>query len=81
MSDFMRWWDAKIDDDAAVDAFAQAMKNKLEVGRQKGRGGWQGCSDAELWRMLREHVVKCDPVDVANLAMMIHQNAARRAGN
>lgn len=62
-------------DDAAVDAFAVAMKAKLKRARdEKGRGGWQDMSAAELSAMLREHVEKGDPVDVANLAMMLHQN-------
>ena len=62
-------------DESAVDRFAAAMKAKLERKRQHGRGGWETCSNADLWRMLREHVEKGDPVDVANLAMMIHQNS------
>jgi hypothetical protein len=62
-------------DDVAVDAFAAAMKAKLKRAREeKGRGGWQDMSATELSAMLREHVEKGDPVDVANLAMMLHQN-------
>ena len=62
-------------DDVAVDAFAVIMKAKLKRARdEKGRGGWQDMSAAELSAMLREHVEKGDPVDVANLAMMLHQN-------
>lgn len=62
-------------DDVAVDAFAAAMKAKLKRAREeKGRGGWQDMSVTELSVMLREHVEKGDPVDVANLAMMLHQN-------
>lgn len=72
-------------DDVAVDAFAAAMKAKLKRAREeKGRGGWQDMSATVLSDMLREHVQKGDPVDVANLAMMLHQNgqgiATRRAG-
>lgn len=58
-------------DDAAVDAFAQAMKEKLAAARTKGRGGWQDCPPQELSRMLREHVEKGDPRDVANFCMFL----------
>jgi predicted HAD superfamily Cof-like phosphohydrolase len=63
-------------DNDAVDAFAEAMKDKLAQKRAEGRGGWEdkeACSQAELSHMLRNHVQKGDPVDVANLAMMLHQ--------
>lgn len=63
-------------DDRAVDRFATAMKTKLAIKRDEGRGGWQDkeqCSAAYLSQMLREHVDKGDPIDVANLAMMLHQ--------
>ena len=67
-------------DDAAVDAFAVIMKAKLKRARdEKGRGGWQDMSAAELSAMLREHVEKGDPVDVANLAMMLSLNGQRIA--
>lgn len=59
-------------DDAAVDAFAAHMKAKLARARANGRGGWQTCSPEVLSRMLREHVDKGDPVDVANFAMFLH---------
>lgn len=62
-------------DDAAVDRFALMMKEKLRVAREeKGRGGWEdkaACTEAELSTMLWQHVMKGDPVDVANLAMML----------
>lgn len=62
-------------DDEAVDRFAAAMKTKLAKKRAEGRGGWEGstCSQAFLSELLVEHVAKGDPVDVANLAMMLHQ--------
>jgi hypothetical protein len=62
-------------DDAAVDRFAVAMKDKLAVKRTQGRGGWQTCPEHELWIMLDNHVHKrnADPIDVGNFAMMIHQ--------
>lgn len=63
-------------DDGAVDRFAAAMKAKLAKKRDDGRGGWDNpdeCSIAFLSELLRDHVAKGDPVDVANFAMMIHQ--------
>ncbi|MFC0684663.1 hypothetical protein [Novosphingobium clariflavum] len=63
-------------DDVAVDLFAAAMKAKLAMKRAEGRGGWQNrdeCSAERLSGMLRDHVGKGDPVDVANFAMMLHQ--------
>jgi hypothetical protein len=62
-------------DDVAVDRFAIAMKAKLAKKREEGRGGWDGptCSAEILSIMLRKHVRKGDPVDVANLAMMLQQ--------
>lgn len=63
-------------DDLAVDAFAAAMKAKMAEARAKGRGGWEDpaqCSADDLSRMLRDHVEKGDPRDVANFCMMLHQ--------
>jgi|GEM_PF-1068927 len=63
-------------DDLAVDAFAAAMKAKMAAARAKGRGGWEDpaqCSAEDLSRMLRDHVEKGDPRDVANFCMMLHQ--------
>lgn len=68
-------------DDTAVDAFATVMKEKLRYSRDvKGRGGWADpnqCGQEYLSRLLVEHVGKGDPVDVANLAMMLHQRGER----
>lgn len=66
-------------DDMAVDRFAVAMKAKLARKRLQGRGGWDGpeCDADTLSRMLREHVEKGDPLDVGNLAMMLHQRGER----
>jgi hypothetical protein len=61
-------------DDLSVDSFASAMKRKMSISRGKGRSGWETCPIADLWDMLREHIIKGDPVDVANLAMMIWHN-------
>ncbi|WP_414490547.1 hypothetical protein [Stenotrophomonas maltophilia] len=63
-------------DDLAVDAFAAAMKAKMAEARAKGRGGWEDpaqCTAEDLSRMLRNHVEKGDPRDVANFCMMLHQ--------
>lgn len=59
-------------DSAAVDKFAAAMKEKLSQARDKGRGGWESCSEETLSKMLRDHVEKGDPRDVANFCMFIH---------
>lgn len=68
-------------DDHAVNRFAAVMKGKLAAKRLQGRGGWQEpeVPNGYLSRMLHEHVDKGDPVDVANLAMMIHQRGERIA--
>lgn len=67
--------DRALMDDAAVDRFAKAMKAKLAVARAKGRGGWDDKEDLEvhLSNLLRGHVEKGDPVDVANFCMFLHQ--------
>ncbi len=63
-------------DDLAVDRFAAAMKAKLAKKRDEGYGGWDNpeeCTIEHLSQLLASHVAKGDPVDVGNLAMMIHQ--------
>jgi hypothetical protein len=63
-------------DNTAVDAFAVAMKAKLAEARAKGRGGWQDKDDFPQQRlsdMLRAHLAKGDPRDVANFCMFLHQ--------
>lgn len=69
-------------DNGAVDllALAAQMKNKLFLSRYKGRGGWHDkaeCSNADLSRMLREHVDKGDPVDVANFCAFLFARGER----
>jgi hypothetical protein len=62
-------------DDAAVDAFAEAMKLKLARAREKGRGGWDEETPGmqrHLSNLLRAHVEKGDPVDVANFCMFLY---------
>jgi len=64
-------------DDLAIDRFATALKTKMAEGRAKGRQGWETCPPAELSNMLRNHVEKGDPRDVALFCMMLwHQAAA-----
>jgi len=58
-------------DDVAVDRFAAAMKEKLRLARAKGRGGWEHCYPSILSAMLREHVEKGDPLDVANFCAFL----------
>ena len=62
-------------DDAAVDAFAAAMRAKLASKRDQGRSGWNDqaqCTQNDLARGLRDHMHKGDPVDVGNFAMFLH---------
>lgn len=52
-----------------------AMRDKLEIARLKGRGGWWNedeCSVEYLRDLLREHIDKGDMVDVMNFAAMIY---------
>jgi len=72
--------EAQHSDDAAVDRFAVAMKAKLAAKRAAGRGGWDDkaqCSNEWLSSLLRQHLEKGDPLDVANFAMMLHQRGER----
>ncbi|CAH1665458.1 MULTISPECIES: hypothetical protein [unclassified Chelatococcus] len=69
-------------DDLAVNRFAAAMKAKLAQKRTEGRSGWDDpaqCSGEYLSLLLVEHVDKGDPLDVGNLAMMLHQRGERIA--
>lgn len=65
-------------DDVAVDALAHAMKAKLARQRARGYGGWNtDCTQQRLTELLRAHVEKGDPVDVANFCAFL---AARGEG-
>jgi hypothetical protein len=67
-------------DDLAVDAFANLMKTKLWVSRGLGRDGWDDparCSVETLAALLARQLYKGDPVDLANLAMMVHARGGR----
>jgi hypothetical protein len=63
-----------------IKQFSHAMEDKMDLAADKGRGGWSDkslCSQDDLSRMLREHVEKGDPVDVANFCMMLHCRGER----
>jgi hypothetical protein len=66
-------------DDEALETFIEAMAAKLAKKREEGRGGWwrPECDPDHLRKLLREHVDKGDPVDVANIAMMLHARGER----
>lgn len=72
--DFKHLVEPQHPDDAAVDALAVLMKAKLAKQRAKGYGGWNDktqCPQQRLSDMLRAHVDKGDPVDVANFCAML----------
>jgi len=60
-------------DDVAVDRFAAEMKAKLAAARVKGRCGWDDNEDLQqhLSNLLRGHVDKGDPRDVANFCCFL----------
>jgi len=61
-------------DDIAVDNFAAVMREKMKFSRAKGRAHWEDpskCTPEFLSHLLREHLEKGDPVDVANFCMML----------
>ena len=66
-------------DDLAVDRFAAVMKAKLAKKRAQGVGGWDNpdqCHIDYLVSLLTEQIrerAALDPVDIANLSMMIHE--------
>lgn len=70
-------------DDHAVRQFAKMMAAKMAASRAKGRSGWDDpnqCSVEHLQALLHEHVAKGDPVDVANICMMLrHYEASTTA--
>ncbi|KMY04301.1 hypothetical protein V476_25555 [Pseudomonas syringae KCTC 12500] len=61
-------------DDNAVYIFSKLMAHKMAKSAANGRSGWQHCSQDDLSQMLRDHVEKGDPVDVANFCMMLCAN-------
>lgn len=61
-------------DRMAVTRFASLMTVKMARKLSEGRHGWTSLPVAHLWAMLREHIEKGDPIDIAILAMMIQNN-------
>lgn len=64
-----------VHDDAAIDAFAAILKEKMAASRLKGRGGWNRpheVSHEALVEALDHHLQKGDPRDVALFCMMLH---------
>ncbi|QND43000.1 hypothetical protein HB770_21095 [Rhizobium leguminosarum bv. viciae] len=66
-------------DDLAVDRFSASMKAKLAKKRAEGFGGWDDPEQCHidylvslLLQQIHERAV-LDPVDIANLSMMIHE--------
>ena len=68
-------------DDEAVDKLATAMKAKLARKRAEGYSGWETSEGMHehLSNLLRQHVEKGDPVDVANFAAFLHCRGERIA--
>lgn len=69
-------------DDYAVRCFAKMMAEKMAASRVKGRSGWQDpsqCSVEHLRQLLYTHLDKGDPVDVANICMMLRHYEASTA--
>lgn len=59
-------------DDELVFRFANALREKMTEARAKGRSGWQSPDWMDECRaMLREHIEKGDPRDVAILAAFL----------
>lgn len=69
-------------DDNAVAVLAMAMVSKLAQARAKGRSGWDTaeCTQQHLSDLLREHVAKGDPVDVANFCAFLTARGEGIAG-
>lgn len=61
-------------DNAAVDKLAAAMKIKLAKKREQGYAGWVKCDPIHLSHLLKEHVSKGDPIDVANFCAFLFSN-------
>jgi len=60
-------------DNELTNSVKKAMEEKLELARQKGRGGWWStdCDTDYLRQILKEHIDKGDMRDVMNLSAMI----------
>lgn len=60
-----------ISDAMALEVFQKRIIAKMQRSAAMGRKGWQSCTQAQLNKMLKEHIAKGDPVDVANFCMML----------
>lgn len=60
-------------DNELTNSVKKAMEEKLELAREKGRGGWWStdCDTTYLKQILKEHIDKGDMRDVMNIAAMI----------
>lgn len=64
-------------DTCCVHKFAEMMAKRMALSRAKGRRGWddpEQCSPDYLRGLLYEHLEKGDPVDVANICMMLRHH-------
>jgi hypothetical protein len=61
-------------DNELANSAKKAMEEKLEIARQKGRGGWWStdCDIDYLKQLLKEHIDKGDMRDVMNISAMIY---------
>jgi hypothetical protein len=63
-------------DKRLIDIATQAMKEKMKINREKGRGGWwreSECSIRTLNNMLKDHIDKGDDMrDIMILSAMIY---------
>lgn len=70
--DVVKVEETELADDELVFRFANALREKMAEARAKGRSGWQSPDWMDECRvMLREHVEKGDPRDVAILTAFL----------
>jgi len=65
------------DERKALDAMVSAMSEKLYRKYIEGYSGFEGASEEHLNRLLHEHLLKGDPVDVANFCAFLLHNGQR----
>lgn len=58
-------------DDHMVDRLSAAMKAKMKEKAADGYDGWHVISEQKISNMLHEHILKSDPIDVANFCGML----------
>lgn len=61
----------EVSDELLMEVFFKKMLRKMDQSKARGRSGWEACSQERLTAMLRGHVEKGDPVDVANFCFML----------